>query len=176
MWRACAPSNASTRTAEVEVMVASGAGSTHGHPSSPPSSGDGSHEPVMMALVVMAATTHVSASAMNTKTTTNTARNHARVVNQRPTRFRESLITPSPVLRLPAPPSPHLFQKFEKFGASGARRWHAREAVSPSVHRRARAAVLGTCRRRREAVRAARRTCRVQWPTLLWARLRQSMA
>ena len=50
-------------------MVASGAGSTHGHPSRPPSSGDGSHEPVMMALVVMAATTHVSASAMNTKTT-----------------------------------------------------------------------------------------------------------
>ena len=61
-------------------MVASGAGSTHGHPSRPPSSGDGSHEPVMMALVVMAATTHVSASTMtmNTKTTTNTARNQAR--------------------------------------------------------------------------------------------------
>ena len=66
-------------------MVASGAGSTHGHPSRPPSSGDGSHEPVMMALVVMAATTHVSASAMNTKTTTNTARNQARQEeNKRP--------------------------------------------------------------------------------------------
>ena len=58
-------------------MVASGAGSTHGHPSRPPSSGDGSHEPVMMALVVMAATTHVSASAM-TPNHPNTARNQAR--------------------------------------------------------------------------------------------------
>ena len=55
---------------------------------------------------------------------------------------------------------------------------HGREAVSPAVHRRARAAVLETGQRRREAMQAAHYPWadRLQCSTLLRVRLRQSMA
>ena len=55
---------------------------------------------------------------------------------------------------------------------------HGREAVSPAVHRRARAAVLETGQRRREAMPAAHYPWadRLQCSTLLRVRLCQSMA